>query len=311
MYTFYLRKEPITPIDNPDYENLSKTSKSVIHLVSSLPTNWHHIFVDNLYSNVDLFKYLYVYCKVVCSGTWRTNNGVPNCLKLKKSTSKAFLESQENQRSIAANKCDEISTSLVLTGCSFYGTKGKHVHFLTTGRYNWNFINGGIKQKTKLDAIHQYNSLMHGNDILDSIVSFYSVYFRSKRWTIRLASWVIDVAVSTGYINATYLGMERNSDCLHAAWIGKLIDQLIERSGVQPTEAKTICDKGNSRFEGEFIHYPVHVGHKNNRKYCVVCSKGSAGDKIKQRTYYKCNYCEVGLCIDKDCFKLYHTKKIF
>ena len=74
---------------------------------------------------------------------------------------------------------------------------------------------------------------MHGNDILDAVLAQYSVYFRSKRWTMQLASWVIDVAVACGFINANYFGIPRSSDCLHAAWIEKLIDGLIEKTGIQ------------------------------------------------------------------------------
>ena len=302
LYTFYLRKELITPIDNPDYARLSKTSQSVVQLVSLLPFNWHHIFVDNLYSNVELFKYLYVHCKIIASGTWRANKEIPNCLQLQKSTSKSFLESQETERSIAAIDCTQDSDSLVLTGCSFYGTKGKHVHILTTGRYEWDFVTGGSKKKTKLDAIHKYNSLMHGNDILDSVLSCYSVYFKSKRWTMRLACWIIDVAVATGYINATYLGIERNTDCLHAAWIGTLIDQLIDKSKVQFTLPKALRSKLEDRLNKEHPHYPQYV--KNMKKMCVVCYKQL---KKQKRTNYKCKHCDVGLCIDNECFEKYHT----
>ena len=306
LYTFYLQREKITIIDNPDYAKLSKTSQSVVQLVSSLPLNWHHIFVDNLYSNVELFKYLYVHCKTISSGTWRTNNGVPDCLKLKKSTSKSFLESQETERSIAAINCSQDSSSLVVTGCSFYGTKGKHVHFLTTGRYDWDFVTGGNKQKTKLDAIHKYNALMHGNDILDSVLSKYSVYFRSNRWTMRIASWVIDVAVANGFINATYLGIKRNTDCLHAAWIGTLIDELINKSNVQfklPTAPNSNLE---DRLNKEHPHFPQHVGEENLRKMCVVCYKQHGKPR---RSFYKCKHCGVGLCVDNDCFEKYHTQQ--
>ena len=140
---------------------------------------------------------------------------------------------------------------------------------------------------------------MHGNDILDAVLAQYSVYFRSKRWTMQLASWVIDVAVACGFINANYFGIPRSSDCLHAAWIEKLIDGLIEKTGIQNLNSEI-----NSN---NFVHYPVHLGAQNNRKMCVVCYKTN---KKQTRTYFKCNYCDVGLCVDKSCWKDYHTVEI-
>jgi hypothetical protein len=113
---------------------------------------------------------------------------------------------------------------------------------------------------------------------------------------MRLASWVIDAAVACGYINAKYIGIERTSDCLHAKWIDKLIDELIEKAGI------TISN--NIANTPAIVHYPVHLGEKKDRKMCVVCWKN---DKKNITTYYKCNQC-VGLCVNKSCFAEYHTQ---
>ena len=84
MYTFYLRNEQLNTGGDysDDYDSLTPTSKAVVHLVLELPSNWHHIFVDNLYTNLNLFKYLYIQHKTVCSGTWREKRGIPNGLQL-------------------------------------------------------------------------------------------------------------------------------------------------------------------------------------------------------------------------------------
>ena len=126
-----------------DFQNLTNTSKSVIHLVEQLPRNWHHIFVDNLYSDVNLFQYAFETNKVVFSGTWKKNKKVPECLKLENTSSQTKLATLQGTRKIAALA----SNGTILTGCSFYGTKGKHVYFLTSGRYKWNFVEGGSKKQ--------------------------------------------------------------------------------------------------------------------------------------------------------------------
>jgi len=295
LYTFFLRKEELSPVTvgGEDYAQLSPISKSVVHLINQLPENWHHIFVDNYYTNVPLFKYLYSHCKTVISGTWRESKEIPNCLSL---SDKELVQSQENQRLIAAIDSTTDNSSLIVTGCGFIGTKGKPVHFLSTGRYDWTLKEGGTKNMSRLDAIHDYNSFMHGNDILDAVLAKYSVYFRSQRWTMRLASWAIDTAVACGFINAKYIGIERTSDCLHADWISKLIDELLEKAGK---------DIQNGNGSGIVVHLPVHLGDKINRKMCVVCWKN---EKKNRKTYYMCNKCQVGLCINKSCFAMYEHK---
>jgi len=136
------------------------------------------------------------------------------------------------------------------------------VHFLSTGRFNWKLEKGGVKDRTRLDAIHEYNASMHGNDILDAVLAKYSVYFRSRRWTLRLACWAIDTAVACGYINAKYFGITRNKDCLHADWISQLIDGLIEKGGKNVQES-------NTQPNPQVVHFPIHLGgDKNNRKMC-------------------------------------------
>jgi len=124
---------------------------------------------------------------------------------------------------------------------------------------------------------------MHDNDLLDAVVEFHSVYFRSKRWTIRLASWVIDVVLANGYIHAKHLGIERNHDSLHAFWIGNLIDQLIVKSGVQLQQITSTLLNLEDRLNKDHPHYPQHI---NVRKMCVVCYKQH---KIQTRTRFKCN----------------------
>jgi len=68
--------------DAEEYKDLTPTSKIVVHLISQLPknSNWHHVFMDNFYCDVDLFKYLFSSWKCIASGTWRQNKGVPKCL---------------------------------------------------------------------------------------------------------------------------------------------------------------------------------------------------------------------------------------
>jgi hypothetical protein len=48
-------------------------------------------------------------------------------------------------------------------------------------------------------------------------------------------------------------------------------------------------------------HWP---GRSQTKRRCRVCSAGG----VKQSVIYKCVKCDVGLCVDQECFQNYHTK---
>ena len=165
---------------------------------------------------------------------------------------------------------------------------------------------------------------MGGNDQLDSVLSHYSVYIRSKRWTMRIASWALDVAVCMSYLNARLLNVnDAKKTNAHVIWLMSLINGLIKKANINPIDndndtetslessenepeprAKKAKHSNNSlRLSTNPPHFPVKLS-KETRKNCVLCCQNS--QKCK-KTYFECDQCGVGLCVDK-CFKLYHTK---
>jgi hypothetical protein len=47
-------------------------------------------------------------------------------------------------------------------------------------------------------------------------------------------------------------------------------------------------------------HWP---GRSQTKRRCRVCSSGG----VKRSVIYKCVECDVGLCVDRECFQNYHT----
>jgi len=300
---------------------LTDTSKIVVHLVSQLPHNWHHIFVDNYYSDPALCQYLYDTQKTLVTGTWRIDKGVPNIIKLQKTTSKAVLQQEKLNCNLAAIDFE----SGLMFGMSFYGTRGKPVYMLSSSKYKFEIEEGGAKKVERFDIVHSYNRNMGGNDQLDAVLSHYSVYIRSKRWTMRIASWAIDVAYSMSYLNARLLqvplAVKKNG---HVNWMISLINELIKKSTENHSTENSNDANGSNDSNEEIVPEPpkkkskhsdnslrlsTNPPHfltklqKNNRKECVLCYLNS---KYRKKTYYECDQCGVGLCIE--CFKLYHTK---
>ena len=166
---------------------------------------------------------------------------------------------------------------------------------------------------------------MGGNDQLDAILSHYSVYIRSKRWTVRIASWAIDVVICMSYLNARLLKVPlATKKHGHVNWILSLINDLIKKANQNTLNNDSQINENDDFSDGDIsepprkkskhsdnaLHLSTNPPHfpkrleRNKRKNCVLCYQNTQNYK---KTYFECDQCGVGLCIDS-CFKIYHTK---
>lgn len=63
----------------------------------------------------------------------------------------------------------------------------------------------GKKEKTYVEIerpeiVRLYNKSMGGVDKTDQLVSYYRIFIRSKKWTLRMAMHAIDIAISNCWI---------------------------------------------------------------------------------------------------------------
>ena len=69
--------------------------------------------------------------------------------------------------------------------------------------------------------VKAYNHSMGGVDVLDQMISYYRIYIRSRKWTIRVIMHFVDFALALAW-------MEYRADCKKENIPTKDIMQLLE-----------------------------------------------------------------------------------
>jgi hypothetical protein len=86
-----------------------------------------------------------------------------------------------------------------------------------------------------------------------------------------------------------------------------LIREMLARAGHEPRPSMPVGRPAQSSTNigrldtSHNKHWP---GRSQTKRRCRVCSVGG----VKPSVIYKCVKCDVGLCVDRECFKNYHTK---
>lgn len=183
-------------------------------------------------------------------------------------------------------------------------------------------------------AIDVYNQHMGGVDLLDSMLGYYRIHLRSRKWYKRIFFHMIDLCM----VNAWLLWRRVNENTYmplfdfklavseHMRKAGKVISKAKKRGRSAsllgtPTSSRAGTPnsmpgspvpskrsrKAPARHQDlpltsvrtdNVDHFPIWV--KNQRQLCQNCSK--------LRSYTKCEKCEVFLCYNekRNCFKDFH-----
>ncbi len=284
-------------------EGLSPTFSAVYNLVSSLPSTsqWHHVYVDNLYSNVRLAQLLYDYKKVLFTSTARENRIPKVCILPPQSAHNAFLGVRK----------DKII-------CLTWKDK-KIVKFMTTGHASLELVDKERKKATKqsdgtvrrqlvtiptLNVAYDYNLHMNGVDRADQLRKSYTTKLRSRKWWHVFFWWGLDTAVCNAYI--VYCSTT-DKPLTHHQFREKLSYELMGTLTSSPTKKRkgslSLVPVGPSEPPA-LDHFPCRVPRNDSGKWlereCAQCKKKNE----RVRSTYECRACGVGLCVD--CFRDYH-----
>lgn len=303
------------------FPHLSKVGNKIMMVTRHLTGKWHEGYTDNYYmipkNAIALWNN-----KILITGTWRANYGVPQNLRLRKTSSKAILDEWKDGYIAAYCIVPTRFGDCVLIGVAFYGTKGKPVYMMTTSRYLLEYQTGGSHAPhSRLVMVHKYNTEMGGDDMFDRLAEAFSSYIKSLKWWRRLFSWFLDSGVSNPYALCLFLDHPKYNEtthCAHEKMIRDLIDELIldalevdigdEDNAIHVAKkARTHISRNSlpvSRFFGP--HFP----DERSRNQCIVCRLSDKYAKNKSkvpRPYTGCEVCKVNLCLP-ECYKIFHTK---
>ena len=270
----------VEPVGCPDY--IGSSGKVVWDLVSPLFHQGYHLYVDNFYSSVPLFRHLYN-LKIGCCGTVRPNRrGFPQRLvntRLRKGE-KACLRNEE----LLAVKWKDKRDVFIMSS----------IHPDTTVQIA---TPSGLVDKPL--CVHEYNLNMGGVDLNDQRMKPYLVSRRAIHWYKKVSIYLFQLAE----YNAFVLYKACNGTESFLKFKEAIVRSYLYPGGCTP---QTTNPDAVSRLHGR--HFPEYLsgtpGQRPPQKRCRVCSRHG----IRRDVHTFCPDClnQPGLCV-KDCFRMYHT----
>ena len=172
-------------------------------------------------------------------------------------------------------------------------------------------------------VVTMYNNGMGGVDLLDQLISYYRIFIKSKKWTLRVIFHFVDVAVCASWI-------EYRKECIANKVVPKPLlefKQLLGRS-------LTCINRTDSRKRGRAFYNsldmpeipsnskyirgevrPLREVHYGGIKHLPHHDDTCAPSRCKQpkcsgRSRIMCKKCKVHLCLTKDrnCYYDFHKK---
>lgn len=219
-----------------------------------------------------------------------------------------------------------IDSSVVTLGSNFVGVSSPDVCT------RWDKKKKVYVEVTRPKVVSLYNNGMGGVDKCDFLISLYRSFIRTKKWTVRLISHAMDMAVTNSWLEykrkAEQLKIpEKNiMDLIHfrqnvaegLILAGKMPEKKRGRPPSASPSAVPLASPSASNSAGpssmakkqvrpiEDIRYD-NIGHFPSFCDNIARCKGS---KCESRTYIQCIKCKVSLCITRNhnCFIDFHKQ---
>ncbi|XP_037048078.1 piggyBac transposable element-derived protein 3-like [Bradysia coprophila] len=314
-YDFICYQGSTTEFDQKMLSTFGSGATMVLHLANRIEGVGHKLFFDNYFSTFPLFQIL-AQKKIYATGTIRLDRfskpPFSTDSEMKKIGRGCSEEVVCSDRSVVCvkwydNKCVALASNYVGVG-----TPDKAYRF-----------DKNSNQKISIDRpeiVQKYNMNMGGVDLMNQMISYYRIFIRSKKWTLRMVSHFIDFSIVQSWIEykihckRAEVPQRQIMDLL--AFRMKLAKQLIyfEQTGkrnarITLEDVRTKHQRNDKsrecrtdkdiRYDGSY-HLPKY---SENRLRCKLESCNS-----KSQIY--CTKCNVHLCVNKsnDCFYEYHRK---
>lgn len=143
-------------------------------------------------------------------------------------------------------------------------------------------------------AVENYNKCMGGTDRMDQNIGYYRIGVRKNKWWWSIFTWLIDVPVQNAWLLQRKAGMKSISQFQFRRNIAQHCCHAVALSVANNRPHKRARLPEEDRYD-ERDHMPV----PGTRRRC-------ANPTCNSRTRVKCEKCDVGLCVDKICFKSFH-----
>lgn len=171
------------------------------------------------------------------------------------------------------------------------------------------------RESYKLKLISDYNRGMGGVDRLDQTLEPYLIERKQcRKWSNKFLKHMLNASIQNSRI---LVQKSTNTKITAISFRLALVQQLMDKhlknvpKRSQPRRRQAVHPVG--RFTGQHFIQRIPITeemagrHRTNqgRRQCIYCSLMG---RRNSRSVYECSECLVPLCLDRGCFKLYHTQ---
>jgi len=327
MYNFILYQGKATEFDQHFLKQFGLGGTVVLTLAQTLEINKHFLFFDNYFSGYNLLEAL-TQKQIYTIGTIRENR-----------FAKPPLLSDKIMASKGQGTTDEITNiENTITLVKWYDNKSVNMcsNFIASGIpdivQRWNKKEKKYIPVERPEVIKLYNQSMGGVDKYDQLISYYRIFLKSKKWTLRMVFHALDMAITNSWL-------EYNLDCKNLNIPNKdrmdllefrlrLADNLINVGNVNTPKRQRGRPREDSLLENSPSPSPTrarynsrevrpfdetktdHIGHypaSDDNNEATRCKNKNC----KGKTHVYCLKCKVHLCFvvkKKNCFTEFHNK---
>ena len=270
----------------------------------------YHLFVDNFYSSLTLFKDLYENGVLATGTILDTRRSFPAALK----NSKEWAKGKERgcMRWVRDPPClvlqwvDNKAVSMITT----VGNANDHIQVSRKVRNHGEWTERLVQQP---QIFQTYNLKMNAVDRSDQILAAFNIQRKCLQWWKTMFFHLIDIAVVNSYIlfldhKARHPEIKRPAGYNQCDFRDELVRQIC---GFDEYGDPPVHTPGRERAQPcvfEILHVPIFSEVK---KACVVCYKQ---EKVQRKVY---SYCAAPPCQGKhmhvtkerNCFQVFHTKE--
>lgn len=306
----------------PGAPDLGASSNVVVRLSRVVPAFKNHIIIfDNYYTSLPLLVFLRSR-GIYSMGTIRSNR-IPNC---KLPTDNDLKKHPRGYSTEFCGSAANIDISLTLwkdnkavrLASTYVGVKpfqNEASAKTTVSRF--------VRSEKKFvdiecpNAINEYNSHMGGVDHIDGLIGRYKITWKTEKYTNRIFTHLIDVAMVNSYILFHRINNPDPNDKQYQlpnfrAQVAQVLCTLknVTKGAGRPRAApqnkghgkKTFLPPVEIRFDG-VEHFPEFLPRNGGKKTCK--NPGCASE-----TQVMCRKCKINLCFSqqKDCFFDFHHK---
>lgn len=320
VHDFILYQGATTELNATCYKKFGLGPAVVLELSKQLSNGkGHKLYFDNFFSSYHLFQALKSQ-GIYAAGTVRPNRFGKN---LPFSDDKTIMKQTRGF-------CEEITSADDITMCKWVDNRPVVLcsNFVGKGSVDeverWEKKNKRYVKVKRPEIVKNYNHAMGGVDLFDQLISYYRIFIRSRKWTLRMIFHAVDFAIVQSWLeyrrDAENLGIPKRKQLDLLAFRIRVADGLIvcqkqvsgRKRGRPSGDGTDSSLRVIPRRKGELR--PAQEIQYDTIDHLPLPDDGAPSrckfPKCTGRSRIQCKKCKVHLCLlkDRNCFLHFHTK---